>query len=121
MKKKGSMIFAFVMAVCLLLPLSHSAEAEDYWVYSDDGGSYYVDTDQTDFRPPWGDKHAHVIATFANGKRANTLMFYFTRDEGQWWYSVNRRGSGELVEDNPIAVAIRDFCVAHWNSYGFHE
>ena len=84
MSKRLSLLFAFVVSVCLLLPFSKQAEAADYWVYSDDGGSYYVDTDQSDFRPPWGDKHAHVIATFPNGKRANTLMFYFTKDEGRW-------------------------------------
>lgn len=122
MFRRLSFLIVLVVSACLLLPLPRQAEAADYWVYSiEDGGAYYVDTDQSDFRPPWGDKHAHVISTFPDGRRANTLMFYFTKDEGQWWYAVDRRGPGELVETNPIAVAIRDFCVAHWNNYGFHE
>ena len=98
------------------------AEATDHWCYTSDSGiQYYIDPDQSDFRPGIGIPYAYVKLVASSG-HVFTHAYGYINDEGNWFFGIDTRKNLDYrVSDYPDAQAVFNFCKAHWGRYGFHE
>ncbi len=115
---------SILTVVTVLLGFSSQlVAAKDYWVYThgSSGIQYYVQSEHSDFRPGYGNKHALVIMVAPNGK-ASSDSWKYGYDEGEWYFSTKSSlGESKLVRTSPPAQAVLDFCLAHLSKKGFVE
>ena len=121
-KKRNVFILLFAITLTIF-SYAGTVDAKDYWVYTDNntGSKFYVDSDHSDFRKGFGDKHMQVKIVRSNGDYI-VDYYNFGYDEGYWWYSLRgKKGASMRVDRHPFAQAILAFGLEHWTKEGFVE